>query len=197
MIFFQYIICFFSPNIRERLDPKQIEYFITWIMESNLLVSIPWGNKKLKLESGQSVSIPQQILQGKRSQIIYEYQQHCYSMKIKPMSSRTVYSILDSINANEQKFISGIDDFVKAASESWDLLKQIILQLPISSEDKKQFNILLEKNKLYLKSTYRHHCSENEQTTSHCTCYSLSQPNNSFYSHKCNHTHEMFCTGLR
>jgi hypothetical protein len=55
------------------LDPKKIDYFINWIVESNLLTSIPWGSTNLKLESGETVSIPREMLQAQQSQIIHLY----------------------------------------------------------------------------------------------------------------------------
>ncbi len=67
----------FRPKIRQRLDPSKIDYFISWIIESNLLISIPWGHTNLKLETGETLSIPRQILQAQQSQIVYLYQQHC------------------------------------------------------------------------------------------------------------------------
>ncbi len=54
----------FRPTIRQRLDPTKIDYFINWITESNLLISIPWGNTNLKLDNGEVISIPRQILQA-------------------------------------------------------------------------------------------------------------------------------------
>jgi FKBP-type peptidyl-prolyl cis-trans isomerase (trigger factor) len=89
-----------------------------------LLISIPWGNTNLKLDNCQTISIPRQMLQAQQSQIVHQYQQHCHEIGIDSMSDRTVYSILESIHASEQKFISGVDDFVKAASEGWSILNK-------------------------------------------------------------------------
>jgi hypothetical protein len=117
-------------------------------------------------------------------------------MGFTSMSGRTVYSILNSIRANEQKVISGVDEFVKSSSEGWSNLKKIIQQLPISREAKNELNILLENNKIYLKSKYGCHCGEDEQTTTHCTIFALSQSNNPFYSQLCTHVHDVFCGGI-
>ena len=186
----------FRPKIRQRLNPQKIDYFINWIIESHLLISIPWGTTNLKLDNGQTISIPRQMLEARNSQIVHQYHQHCADTNIEPLSSRTVYSILDTLQANKQKSISGIDDFVKEASVSWLELQQIIQQLPTSYDNKKRLNSLLENNKLYLKSKYEGHCGEAEQSVTHCTVFALSQGDNPFYSQACSHTHDLFCNGV-
>jgi hypothetical protein len=114
----------FRPKTRQRLDLEKLDYFISWLLVSDLLISIPWGNTNLKLENGQVISIPKQILQAQQSQIVHLYQNHCNTLNISSMSDRTIYSILQNLNASEKKVISGIDEFVKDASESWLILKQ-------------------------------------------------------------------------
>jgi hypothetical protein len=147
------------------------------------------------LDSGETLSIPRQILQAQKSQIVYLYQQHCDDVGVDPMSDRTVYSILDGIHAREQKIVSGVDEFVKNASEAWSTLQLIIQQLPIPRQDKHEFNTVLERSKLYLQSKYGNHCGETEQTTTHCTAFALSQLNNAYYSQSCDHIHHVFCEG--
>ncbi|CAF4613272.1 unnamed protein product [Rotaria socialis] len=181
------------PKVRQRLDPTKLDYFLSWIIETNLLISIPWGSTSLKLDSGDKISIPQQMLQAQQSQIVHLYKEHCSEVGIDSMSDRTIYTILESIHASEQKFVSGIDEFVKAASEGWALLQQIIQKLPIQRQNKHDMSIMLETSKLYLKSKYAVHCSEDEQTKTHCSVFALSKENDTFYSQACNHTHGTFC----
>jgi len=189
-------IYLFRPKIRQRLDPLKIDYFINWIVESDLLISIPWGSTNLKLNNGEIITIPHQILQAKHSQIVYFYKQHCNEVGIDPMSDRKVYSILENIRANQQKVVSGVDDFVKDASEGWENLKNLIQQLPISRSDKNELDIKLENSKMYLKIKYASHCDENEQSPTHCTIHALSDTNDSSYSQSCDHKHEEFCEGI-
>jgi len=185
----------FRPKIRQRLDIKKLDYFISWLLVSDLLISIPWGNTNLKLENGQVISIPKQILQAQQSQIVYLYQNHCKKLNISSMSDRTIYSILQNLNASQQKVISGIDEFVKDASDSWLNLKTIIQQLQLSNEHKNKLTIMLDKCSLYLKSEYQCHCNENETATTHCTVFALSQEHNSCYAQSCDHVHDAFCEG--
>ncbi|CAF1474480.1 unnamed protein product, partial [Rotaria sordida] len=180
-------------KIRQRIDSSKLDYFISWIIHSQLLISIPWGSTNMKLESGQIISLPQQMLQAQQSQIIYSYQQHCKIVGIDTLSDRTLYSILNSLNASEQKFITGLNEFVTSASEAWCSLEKIIRQLPISYTTKNDLYILLEKSKMYLKTKYGCECGETAQTTTHCTIFAMSELNNPFYSQSCNHDHNMYC----
>ena len=150
----------------------------------------------MKIENGQTISIPQQMLQGQKSQIVYLYQQHCDAIGIDALSDRTIYSILNSLCASEQKVISGVDEFVKNCSEGWANLKTIIGQLTISREIKNELNTFLEKSQLYLKSKYGCQCSESQRMTTHCSIFALSQSNNPFYSQACGHNHDAFCEGM-
>ena len=186
----------FRPRIRQRLNPQVVDYFINWIIESHWLTSIPWGNTNLKLDNGYTIAIPRQMLEARHSQIIYQYRQHCAETNIESMSDRTVYSILKALHASNQKSISGIDGFVKEASDGWLALEQIIQQLPTPSDNKKRLNYLLENNKLHLKSKYESHCSEAEQSVTHCTVFALSQGNDLYYSQACSHTHDFLCQGV-
>jgi hypothetical protein len=91
--------------------------------------------------------------------------------------------------------ISGMDDFAKAASDSWTLLKELIAQLPIDKKDKQILQTAIETADLYLKSGYRMHCSDDCECQSHCTVYALSQPNKVPFSQACSHEHKSICEG--
>ncbi|CAF2085069.1 unnamed protein product, partial [Rotaria magnacalcarata] len=113
------------PKIRQHLDPTKHDYFLSWIIETNLRISIPWEK-------------------AQQSQIVHLYKEHCSEVGIGSMSDRTIYTILETIHASEQKFVSGIDEFVNAASEGWGLLQQIIQKLPIQRQNKHDMSIMLE-----------------------------------------------------
>lgn len=103
----------FRPKTRQRLDPSKIDYFINWIIDSNLLINVPWGHSNLKLNSGVVIPIPRQVLQAQHSQIVYLYKQHCDDVGISPMSNRTVYSILNSRNVTEQSLFQALMNSLK------------------------------------------------------------------------------------
>ena len=55
------------------------------------------------------------MLQARQNQVVHLYKQHCHAFDIDLLSDRTNYSILNSIHASEQKFISGVNNFAKSA----------------------------------------------------------------------------------
>ena len=57
-------------KIRQRLDPKKTDYFISWIIQSDLLIYIRWENANLKLDNGQTISISCQMLEASHSKIV-------------------------------------------------------------------------------------------------------------------------------
>ncbi|CAF1545057.1 unnamed protein product [Adineta ricciae] len=106
--------------IRQRFEPNQIDHFLTWLISTNMLVSVAWGSTYLKLENGSTLNIPRQILQAKRSHAIHQYKIHCSEVNFQPLSDRKLLYLLESIKTRSQKAISGMDDFAKAAAESWE-----------------------------------------------------------------------------
>ena len=156
----------------------------------------PWGSTNMKLNNGQVLSIPKQMLQAQHSQVLFSYKQHCDIVGIDPLSDRTIYSILSSLNASKQRFISGINEFVKYASEAWLLLEKIVRQLHIPYATTNDLFDSMEKNKIYLKTRYGCQCGTLAEATTHCTIFALSQPNDLFYTQSCDHDHSCYCTGI-
>lgn len=165
------------------------------MLYSEFLINVPWGSTNLKLDNGQVIQIPKQILQAQQAQVVYSYKQHCEIVGVDALSDRTVYSILNSLNISSQKFISGIDEFAKSASDAWLELEKIIRQLQISYSTKNCLLNTIETNKVYLKTKFGCQCDDRAPSTTHCTIFGLSQPNSPHYSQSCLHDHSMHCTG--
>jgi hypothetical protein len=160
-----------------------------------MLVSIHWGSTNLKLDSNEKLMIARQVLQAKKSHVIHQYKQHCFQVDIKPISDRKLYDILNSLRATQQKSITGMDDFVKAASDAWITLEQLINQLSMHQNEKDRLMSSIDKCRLYLKASYSTHCSDNSEIQTHCTVYALSQSSNRNFYQNCDHIHEFYCEG--
>ncbi|CAF1530442.1 unnamed protein product [Didymodactylos carnosus] len=118
-----------------RIGPSLTEPFISWLIETDMMVSVPWGYSQLKLDTGEKLSIPKQIIQAKKSHVILQYKQHCLQNNFTPLSDRTLFYVLDNLNVKEQKSLSGMDDFVKGARDGWLLLENIMKKLNISPKE--------------------------------------------------------------
>ena len=186
-----------EPIIRNRINPRLTDHFLSWLLETRLLASVDWGTTKITLDHGHELIIPKQVLQTKKSHTIHQYKIHCEEVWINPLSDRTLHYLLDGIGATEQHAISGVDDFVKEAHEDWRTLEELVQSLSTSKTDKATILSMIEKSRLYLKSTYANHCAQQPMSTSttHCSVYALSQHNSPFYSEECNHDHQNSCQG--
>ena len=59
-----------------------------------------------------------------------------------------------------------MDDFAKAAAESWEALINIISNFRIQEKEKQNIRSEIEKCSLYLKTSYALHCN----SSSECIC---------------------------
>ncbi|CAF1127046.1 unnamed protein product [Didymodactylos carnosus] len=157
---------------------------------TEMLVSIPWGHGELELDSGESLTIPKQVLQAKRSHVIVQYKCHCEELNFTPLRDRKLFYILENLNASEQKALSGLDDFAVAARDAWEKLEFICQKFLISSAERKRLISRIKKSSQYLKSRFRIHCSV-DPIASHCTVYCLSQETKD--KPECSHDHTLVC----
>ena len=162
-----------------------------------MLTTVAWGTTKIKLDRGDVIEIPKEVLQAKKAHIIHQHKTHCRDMLLKPLSDRTLRYILDDINASEQEALSGIDDIVKDAREAWIKLEELLPFFKLSKEDRNNILISIKQSKLYLKTLFINHCCNPKRTMrcTHCTVYSLSQHGGIYHNEKCNHSHTEFCEG--
>jgi len=91
--------------------------------------------------------------------------------------------------------ITGMDDFAKAASDAWIVLKELTAQWLIDKMEIQRLQRAIENADLYLKSSYRMHCSDENECESHCTIYALSQPDKPPFFQACSHEHKSICEG--
>ncbi|CAF1126531.1 unnamed protein product, partial [Didymodactylos carnosus] len=124
--------------IRSHISPALTEHFITWLVETEMLVSIPWGHGELELDSGEVLTIPKQVLQAKRRHVIVQYKWHYEELKFTPLSDRKLFYILENLNASEQKALFGLDDFAVAARDAWEKLEFVCQKLLMSSAELQQ-----------------------------------------------------------
>jgi hypothetical protein len=183
--------------IRNRINPVLTDHFLSWLLNTNMLTTVAWGVSKIKLDRGDVIEIPKQVLQAKKSHIIQQYQMHCQEVLLESLSDRTLRYILDGIGANEQEALSGIDDLVKDAREAWIKLEELLPFFKISKEDRTDILTSIKQSKLYLKTLFINHCSQakTKLCSTHCTVFSLSQQGSVNYNEKCNHQHTDFCEG--
>lgn len=70
---------------RNKINLEQLEHFLDFITSSDILKDIPFGEKTLKLSSGEVIHIPNVVRCMAPSSLIDQYQQLCESEEFHPL----------------------------------------------------------------------------------------------------------------
>ena len=145
--------------MRFKIDPASLEHALDFITSSHVVSDLPYGEKTLKLTSGETLTIPNQVRSQIPSQIIKHYQQYCLESNFDiPLGERTLYRIISSCSATYRSSMQGLDYFTVDASKGFDTLMELVAvlrdQCIVSSECDALVRSLM-RAKQYLKGTYR------------------------------------------
>ncbi|KAK3083376.1 hypothetical protein FSP39_021062, partial [Pinctada imbricata] len=133
---------------RDRIDANSLDHFIDYITSSHVIKDLPFGQKTLKLDSGEVITIPNVIRSMSSSALIEQYFQICRDDNTKPLGKSTLYRILTECAASVRKSVEGLDNYVMEGSRAFQTLEEIF------SEDKDMKTKLLEA-KRYLKAEFK------------------------------------------
>ena len=82
-----------QPTTCIRIDIKQLDHFISFIKSPHLVQDLPFGQRRLKLSSGEVIDVQNVIRQMIPQKIVRQYTQYCLETKFKPFSERTMLRI--------------------------------------------------------------------------------------------------------
>ena len=71
---------------RMRIEPAKVEHFISFITSPHVVQDVPFGEKLLKLSTGETIRIPNVIRTMVPERIVQQYQQYCCETNFKSMS---------------------------------------------------------------------------------------------------------------
>lgn len=143
---------------KQRVNPCQLEDFINFITSSYVVQDLPFGEKNLKLESGEVIRIPNVIRVSISERIIDQYLSYAKETEKIPLSRSTLRRVLPVCSASTRKSLQGLDYFSADAGKAFDDLALIVNTLEecgldsIKAEDIKGRLLL---GKQYLKSDYK------------------------------------------
>ena len=66
-----------QATTRIRIDIKQLDHFISFITSLHLVQDLPFGQRHLKLSSGEVINVPNVIRQMIPQRIVRQYTQYC------------------------------------------------------------------------------------------------------------------------
>ena len=184
------------PIHRTRLDPVKTDHFLDFISRPCFLQDVAYGTRKLKLDSGEQITIPNSIRTVIPSRIVKQYLAFCTESGFKPVGERTLFRILEVCQASQQKSLQGLDYVSTEGSEAIDVLEEAVETLEQNGVDgfwSKEMKANLKNGKRYLKNEYQVHIGGEENCPDHCLYFSLSDPSQPSFSSPCSHNHDAIC----
>ena len=112
-------------NRRIRIDPAKLEHFVSFITSPRVIQDVPFGEKLLKLSTGEIIRTPNVVRTMIPERIVQQYQQYCYETNFTTMSKRTLQRILDVCSASVRKSLQGLDNFSAQGSQAFDDLAKL------------------------------------------------------------------------
>ena len=153
--------------------------------------------RKLKLDSGETITMPNVIRTVTRSTMIRQYLQFCEEDHMTPLSRSTLFRILEVREASQQTFLSGLDNTTAEGSAGFERVYKIVEELDQIGLDKRlseDVERAFQDGKRYFKTEYRNHCQQSENPCpDHCRKYSLSEPMEPELQEQCTHQHTAHC----
>lgn len=148
-----------SKAVREKVDPEQVEHFISFITGQNAIQDLPFGLRKLRLTTGEEIEIPNVIRLLIPSRLVDQYLQFCRETGFEPLGKSTLLKIIsESCSASVRKCMKGLDNYLAEGTRAIEDLIYVVDKLSQAGmPDKKATdlkNALIE-SKQYLKGDYK------------------------------------------
>ena len=112
-----------APTVR--YTDEQLENFINFILSPHITTDLPFGEKKMKLSTGQIVIAPNNIRNIIPQRIVDQYSMYCAEINFKPLGESVCFEILKACAASTRKCLSGIDTFSANGSSAFENLSEL------------------------------------------------------------------------
>lgn len=147
-----------QPTTRIRVDLSQLNHFLGFITSPHLVQDLPFGQKHLKLSSGELIEVPNVIRLMIPQRVVHQYKQYCMETNFKPFSESTMLRVLSECSASVRKSLQGLDYFAAEGTRSFDDLSVIVRQISRLGPGKEWETFIaqaLKADKLYLKGDFK------------------------------------------
>ncbi|KAK2548096.1 hypothetical protein P5673_031796, partial [Acropora cervicornis] len=183
---------------RVRIDMVKLDHFLTFVDRPYFYQDVAYGQRTLKLESGECLAMPNIIRTVTRSTMIAQYLAFCEDDGFQPLSRATMYRVLKVREASQRKSLQGLDNISADGAEGFQKITRIVEELEEEYEVSKDWcsdvRNRLKKAKCYLKTKYRIHCRDEDiRCADHCRKFALSDPVDEDFKHQCLHEHLSKC----
>ena len=147
-----------KPTPRVRYDVTMLDHFLDFITSPYIIQDLPFGQKQLKLSSGETLQTPNVIRMSVNERIISQYGQYCEENGLTPLSPSTLRRVLSACSASVRKCLQGLDSFAADGSKAFDELLRILDKLVDMGVDCYRVQSLktkLKEGRNYLKADYK------------------------------------------
>ena len=117
------------PQHRVRLDKGKLDHFMEFTSRPYFYQDVAFGTRKLKLESGEEIVMPNIVRTVARCTIINQYLDFCKEDNFTPLSRATMWRILEVQEASQRKSLKGLDNTAADGAEGFETLYVIVDQL--------------------------------------------------------------------
>ena len=98
------------PFHKVRLLPAKLDHSLDFVNRPYFYQDVAFGTRRLKLKSGEKLTMPNIIRKVTRATMIRQYLKFCEEEQYKPLSRASLFRVLEVREASRQKSLSGLDN---------------------------------------------------------------------------------------
>ena len=95
---------------RIRLPMAKFNHFVDFANRPYFYQEVAYGTRVIKLETGEKLAMPNVVYTVTRTTMITQYLQYCEEEAFLPLSTRTLYKILEVREASQKRSLQGLDN---------------------------------------------------------------------------------------
>ena len=149
-----------QKQTKTRVSQDRLDHFLAFITSTRIIQDLPFGQKTLKLSSGNAITIPNVVRSTIPSHIVKQYNSYCLDTGFQsPLSRSSLYRVLKVCAASTRTSLQGLDYFTSDGAKAFDDLIAIADKLGDYCEGglewSKELTSKLRLSKRYMKVDYK------------------------------------------
>ena len=88
----------------------KFNHFVDFANRPYFYQEVAYGTRVIKLETGEKLAMPNVVYTVTRTTMITQYLQYCEEEAFLPLSTRTLYKILEVREASQKRSLQGLDN---------------------------------------------------------------------------------------
>ncbi|GMT22636.1 hypothetical protein PFISCL1PPCAC_13933, partial [Pristionchus fissidentatus] len=107
-----------GDNTKERYDPVKLEYFISFITSSHIMISLPWGDATVKDSHGNVIHMSPTVRQTRIYETIRLYEEYMKEAGLEKLLLKrtTAYKILSHLPMKQTQSLTCVDYYQARAT---------------------------------------------------------------------------------